>query len=82
METMKKLRTLKDGKLKIGSDGLLPVNADGTILSGDVRNIWAGLATLHALFVQEHNAVCDALKVLVQLISSISKYICTYIGRK
>ncbi|KAL8471414.1 hypothetical protein ACS0TY_028899 [Phlomoides rotata] len=62
IETMRKLRAFKDGKLKISSDGVIPINANDTILSGDVRNIWAGLATLHALFVQEHNAVCDILK--------------------
>ncbi|KAH9790516.1 alpha-dioxygenase 1 [Citrus sinensis] len=31
-------------------------------VTGDVRNTWAGLSTLQALFVKEHNAVCDALK--------------------
>ncbi|CAA3021965.1 alpha-dioxygenase 1 [Olea europaea subsp. europaea] len=60
-ETLQKVRTFKDGKLKISENGLLP-QQDGQVISGDVRNIWAGLSTLQALFVQEHNAVCDALK--------------------
>ncbi|PIN23555.1 Peroxidase/oxygenase [Handroanthus impetiginosus] len=61
-ERQQKLRTFKDGKLKISGDGLLIVNEDGTVSSGDVRNIWAGLSALQALFVKEHNLICDALK--------------------
>lgn len=60
---MEKVRTYKDGKLKISKDGLLLHNLDGIAISGDVRNSWAGVSTMQALFVQEHNAVCDALKV-------------------
>ncbi|KAL1538598.1 alpha-dioxygenase 1-like [Salvia divinorum] len=60
-ETLKKVRSFENGKLKISADGLLLVNPNGTVLSGDVRNVWAGLAALQALFVKEHNAVCDAL---------------------
>nr|GMD54091.1 alpha-dioxygenase 1 [Ipomoea batatas]GMD56971.1 alpha-dioxygenase 1 [Ipomoea batatas] len=59
---LQKVRTFKDGKLKIGKDGLLLQDKDGNIVSGDVRNTWAGLLSLQALFVMEHNAVCDALK--------------------
>ncbi|KAA8530266.1 hypothetical protein F0562_004975 [Nyssa sinensis] len=61
-EKMKKVRTFKDGKLKISKDGLLLHDEDGTAVSGDIRNSWAGVSTLQALFVKEHNAVCDALK--------------------
>ncbi|KAL5723556.1 Alpha-dioxygenase PIOX [Ranunculus cassubicifolius] len=57
-----KVRTYKDGKLKIASDGLLLHDADGVAISGDVRNSWAGVSVLQALFTKEHNAVCDALK--------------------
>ncbi|KAG8386334.1 hypothetical protein BUALT_Bualt03G0138100 [Buddleja alternifolia] len=57
-----KVRTFKDGKLKISGDGLLLVNEDGIAISGDVRNSWAGLLALQSLFVKEHNAICDALK--------------------
>ncbi|MCE0481658.1 Alpha-dioxygenase 1 [Datura stramonium] len=61
-EALKKVRTFKDGKLKLSEDGLLEQDENGKLISGDVRNTWAGLLALQALFVQEHNAVCDALK--------------------
>ncbi|XP_051141129.1 alpha-dioxygenase PIOX [Andrographis paniculata] len=60
--TTEKVRTFKDGKLKISDDGLITVDQNGIPISGDVRNTWAGLLALHSLFVQEHNTVCDALK--------------------
>ncbi|GJQ98424.1 alpha-dioxygenase 1-like protein [Tanacetum coccineum] len=59
---LQQLRTFKDGKLKIGKDGLLQHDNDGVPLSGDVRNGWIGLSTLQALFVLEHNMICDTLK--------------------
>ena len=62
-ETLQKVRTFKDGKLKISSDGLLLHDQDGIAVSGDVRNSWIGVSTLQALFIKEHNAVCDSLKV-------------------
>ncbi|XP_004489319.1 alpha-dioxygenase PIOX [Cicer arietinum] len=61
-EVLKKVRTFKDGKLKISKQGNLHLNEDGTTISGDIRNSWAGVTTLQTLFVQEHNAVCDTLK--------------------
>ncbi|XP_022773705.1 alpha-dioxygenase 1 isoform X2 [Durio zibethinus] len=61
-ERMQKIRTFKDGKLKISEDGLLLHDQDGIALSGDIRNSWAGVSTLQALFMKEHNAVCDAIK--------------------
>ncbi|XP_023915536.2 alpha-dioxygenase 2 isoform X1 [Quercus suber] len=62
-EGMRRVRTFKDGKLKISEDGLLQHNENGIPISGDVRNCWAGFSLLQALFVKEHNAVCDMLKV-------------------
>ncbi|KAA0053696.1 alpha-dioxygenase 1-like [Cucumis melo var. makuwa] len=62
-EMLGKVRTFEDGKLKIDDNGLLPHNTDGVAISGDVRNSWAGVSTLQALFIKEHNAVCDALKM-------------------
>ena len=63
-EKLKRVRTFKDGKLKINSEnGLLLHDEDGIPLSGDVSNTWAGLSSLQALSVKEHNAVCDALMV-------------------
>jgi len=62
-EVLQKVRTFKDGKIKISKDGNLLHNENGTAIAGDVRNSWAGVSTLQALFIQEHNAVCDSLKV-------------------
>lgn len=59
----RRVRTYKDGKLKISRDGVLQHDARGITISGDVRNSWAGFSVLQALFVKEHNAVCDMLKV-------------------
>ena len=69
-----RVRTYKDGKLKISrDDGGLLHSEDGIAISGDVRNSWAGVSTLQSLFIQEHNVVCDALKV--SLLPSISTFI-------
>ncbi|KAL8234669.1 hypothetical protein R6Q59_020769 [Mikania micrantha] len=57
-----KVRSYNDGKLKISSDGLLEHDEKGIPISGDVRNYWAGFSLLQALFVREHNAICDMLK--------------------
>ncbi|XP_020215718.2 alpha-dioxygenase 2 isoform X2 [Cajanus cajan] len=59
---MRRVRTFKDGKLKISEDGLLEHDENGIPISGDVRNCWAGFSLMQALFVKEHNAVCDMLK--------------------
>jgi alpha-dioxygenase len=60
---MRRVRAFKDGKLKISEDGLLQHDDKGIPISGDIRNCWAGFSLLQALFVKEHNAVCDMLKV-------------------
>uniref|UniRef100_A0A251SJY7 Putative heme peroxidase n=1 Tax=Helianthus annuus TaxID=4232 RepID=A0A251SJY7_HELAN len=57
-----RVRTFINGKLKIAEDGLLQHDNDGLPISGDIRNNWIGVSTLQALFIHEHNAVCDALK--------------------
>ncbi|KAK9070605.1 hypothetical protein SSX86_011007 [Deinandra increscens subsp. villosa] len=60
---MVKVRAYKDGKLKISrEDGLLEHDEKGIPISGDVRNCWAGFSLLQALFVKEHNLICDMLK--------------------
>ncbi|XP_058069774.1 alpha-dioxygenase PIOX-like [Magnolia sinica] len=61
-EKLSRVRTFKDGKLVISDDGLLPHDNNGILISGDVRNSWVGVSVLQALFVKEHNAVCDKLK--------------------
>ncbi|KAL0731941.1 hypothetical protein Bca4012_028035 [Brassica carinata] len=62
-KAMERVRTYKDGKLKISEEtGLLLQDKAGLAISGDVRNSWVGVSALQALFIKEHNAVCDALK--------------------
>ncbi|OMP00267.1 hypothetical protein CCACVL1_03412 [Corchorus capsularis] len=60
--SLEKVRTFIDGKLKIAEDGLLQHDKDGIPIVGDVRNSWAGVSTLQALFIKGHNAICNALK--------------------
>ncbi|XP_076909735.1 alpha-dioxygenase PIOX-like [Bidens hawaiensis] len=56
------VRTFIDGKLRIAEDSLLQHDDEGLPVAGDIRNSWIGVSTLQALFIHEHNAVCDALK--------------------
>jgi Animal haem peroxidase len=61
--TASKLRTRVDGKLKIGESGRLILDPEtGLELTGFTDNGWIGLSMLHALFVREHNSICDHLK--------------------
>jgi tetratricopeptide (TPR) repeat protein len=62
-QTQKRLRSLVDGKMKLAEDGTLPVDKKGLEEVGFQRNWWVGLAMLHTLFVKEHNAICDRLKI-------------------
>ena len=56
------LRTGELGKLRIDSAGLLPRELESHVdFSGVAGNFWVGLALLHALFMVEHNAICDRL---------------------
>lgn len=60
---MAKVRSGQDGKLIIGSDGLLPVDPEtGIDITGFSDNWWIGLSLLHTLFTLEHNSICDRLR--------------------
>jgi len=68
------LRTMDGtGRLRLGPDGLLPMNTEGfpngggdspdLFLGGDVRaNEQIGLTALHVVFAREHNRLADALR--------------------
>jgi len=55
------LRTGSYGKLKIGDDGLLPLDKNNVDIAGFNDNWWLGLSVFHTIFVKEHNYVCDEL---------------------
>lgn len=66
--TLAKLRSGERGKLRMGNDGLLPLDPDTGLddefaanATGVYGNWWLGLSLLHALFTHEHNAICDRL---------------------
>ena len=61
--TVKKLRTLKDGKLKTSDEGNLLPKEGKLFLAGDKRaNENMVLTCFHSIFVKEHNRLCDEIK--------------------
>ena len=56
------LRSGEDGKLKIGPDGLIPVDPNSKKHPADEPGFWIGLVMMHTLFTREHNAICDRLR--------------------
>jgi Animal haem peroxidase len=58
----KSLRSMEGGKMKLDEKGQLPVGKDGVEQTGFSRNWTLGLATMHTMFVKEHNAIADMLK--------------------
>ena len=61
-ETLDKLRTGAEGKLRLDDAGNLTLDDKGIEVTGFTRNWWVGLTMLHTLFTREHNAICDRLK--------------------
>lgn len=54
-----------NGLLKLGEHGIFGQNTDGSFILGDVRARQTPfLATLHALFIREHNRIAVELKML------------------
>ena len=65
-KTAAELRSNVDGKLKVEDGDLLPDNPNGRgLLAGDVRaHEMPGLASMHTIFVREHNRICDLIKAV------------------
>ncbi|PTN11732.1 peroxidase family protein [Nitrosomonas aestuarii] len=62
-ETIDKLRSHTDGKMRIEKSGFLPFDPELKIdLVAFPGTWWFGLSMLHTLFVKEHNSICDHLK--------------------
>ena len=63
-DTAAEIRSFIDGKLLVQTHDLLPIiDEDGFEVAGDVRALeMPGLATMHTLFVREHNRLCDLIK--------------------
>jgi hypothetical protein len=57
-----RLRSGRDGKLKIDDKGFLPLDEKGIDDTGINDNWWVGLSMFHTIFVREHNAICDKLR--------------------
>jgi hypothetical protein len=61
--TQDRVRSHADGKLRVTEDARLPLDEHGIEVTGFTRNWWVGLTLLHTLFTQEHNSICDMLKL-------------------
>ncbi|MCO8277299.1 catalase [Actinoplanes sp. TRM 88003] len=54
---------LSDGpKLRLTPEGYLPLDVNGSEITGFNEAWWLGLSAMHTLFAREHNLLCDHLK--------------------
>src|SRR5215472_1367905 len=61
-ELQRRVRSGEGGKLKVGDDGLLPLDpGNHQDVTGVTGNYWVGLSLFDTLFTLERNAICDAL---------------------
>ena len=56
-------RSGRDGKLIIGSNGLLQLPSDPNLNPAMVPGWWLGLEMMETVFTLEHNSICDRLRV-------------------
>ena len=63
LEHQQKVRSGTDGKLHIDVNSLLPRTSDRQTDPTQVPGWWLGLSVLTRLFLLEHNAICDRLKL-------------------
>jgi hypothetical protein len=61
-QTQAQVRSGENGKLRIGPDGLIPVDPNSEKHPADEPGFWIGLVMMHTLFTLEHNAICDRLR--------------------
>jgi hypothetical protein len=56
------IRSGEAGQIRVSPQGLLPEEVEAHVdLRGVAGNFWIGLGLLHALFMLEHNAICERL---------------------
>lgn len=71
----KALRSLVEGKLKMGANNFLPKNARGFFLAGDTRvNENPLLTSLHTLWAREHNRIADEILVVYPALDDEAVY--------